>query len=445
MSVTEKAPLVERLRQGEGAVAIIGMGYVGLPLAVALSRHVRVIGFDINSEKVRLLSQGRVPADEVEELPLSELNLEFTDELGRLREAICYIVTVPTPVDAHRVPDLRPLRSASEIVGGALKEGDFVVYESTVYPGCTEEVCVPILEEKSGLRAGTQFKYGYSPERINPGDREHTLENVVKVVAGCDEDAREQIAALYELVVRAGVYRASSVRVAEAAKVIENTQRDLNIALMNELSLIFDRMGINTYEVIEAASTKWNFMPFTPGLVGGHCISVDPYYLTYKSQELGYTPQVILAGRKINDEMPLHIVRKVLYFLSEMGKAPAESALLQIGLTFKENVADLRNSKAIELAMELKRFKINVDVYDPLVGRFLQDGLLKKELPEGLEPLKELPRDKRYDIVMVAVPHESVVALGEADFARLLHPGGVLMDLKGKFYKKIRTLRIWTL
>lgn len=437
--------LLERLKSGEGALAVIGMGYVGLPVAVAFARHVRVIGFDINSEKVRWLAQGRVPADEVPELPLSELNIEFTDKVHHLREAICYIVTVPTPVDAHRVPDLGPLRSASETVGSVLKEGDFVIYESTVYPGCVEEVCVPILEERSGLQAGRHFKYGYSPERINPGDREHTLENVVKVVSGCDGTALEQIAALYDLVVRAGVYRAPSIKVAEAAKVIENTQRDLNIALMNELSLIFDRMGLNTYEVIDAAATKWNFMRFTPGLVGGHCISVDPYYLTYKSQALGYTPQVILAGRKINDEMPLHIVRKVLYLLSEMGKAPGESTILQIGLTFKENVADMRNSKAVELAVELQRFNIQVEVYDPLVSQLLDSGFRIAELPESLSLLRALPQNRKYDIVIVAVPHQQILSLTEKDFASLLQPRGVLMDLKGKFYMTIRGLRVWTL
>src|SRR5687767_14640450 len=326
-------------------LAVIGLGYVGLPIALEFAKKISVIGFDINEKRVEMMRNCIDPSNELVKEDFRNCDIYFTSKLDELKEANFFIVAVPTPVDQHNVPDLRPVKKASETIGKVIKKGDYVVYESTVYPGCTEEDCIPIIEKLSNLKFCEDFKVGYSPERINPGDKEHTLPNIIKVVAGCDEESLEEIANLYKLIVKAGVYRASSIKVAEAAKAIENTQRDLNIAFINELSIIFDRMGINTYEVLEAAGTKWNFMKFQPGLVGGHCIGVDPYYLTYKANQLGYKSQVILAGRAINDDMGAYVAQKaVQHIIKTSGNVKTARVLIK-GATFKENVSDVRNSK----------------------------------------------------------------------------------------------------
>ncbi len=346
-------------------LAVIGLGYVGLPIALEFARKISVIGFDISSKRIEMMKQGIDPSNELEKEAFKGCDITFTDSLDVLREARFFIVAVPTPVDEHNVPDLKPVKKASETVGKVVKKGDYVVYESTVYPGCTEEDCLPIIQKLSGLKNITDFKLGYSPERINPGDKKHTLATIVKVVSGCDAESLDTIAKVYELVVKAGVHRASSIKVAEAAKIIENTQRDLNIALMNELSIIIDKMDINTYEVLEAAGTKWNFLKFYPGLVGGHCIGVDPYYLTYKANELGYNSKVILAGRYINDNMSLYLARRVVrHIISNVTDVKAAKVLV-MGATFKENVSDIRNSKVADVLKELKEFYLNVDVVDP--------------------------------------------------------------------------------
>ena len=327
----------------EKKLAVIGLGYVGLPIALEFAKQISVIGFDINVERIEMMRQRIDPSKELEKESFNNCDIEFTDNLDKLREANFFIVAVPTPVDVNNVPDLIPVQSASRTIGKVVKKGDYVVFESTVYPGCTEEDCLPVIEKLSGLKNKTDFKLGYSPERINPGDKEHTLSSIVKVVSGCDEESLDTIAKVYELVVSAGVYKASSIKVAEAAKIIENTQRDLNIALMNELSIIFDKMNINTFEVLEAAGTKWNFLKFQPGLVGGHCIGVDPYYLTYKSNKLGYNSQVILAGREINDGMAAYIAKKVLQHIILSNGDLKKAKVLVMGATFKENVSDISN------------------------------------------------------------------------------------------------------
>jgi len=348
-------------------MAVIGLGYVGLPLAVAFAKHFPVVGFDVNEKRVQELQCGYDRNMEIPEEKLHNPFLLFTSNPDDLKGCDFFIITVPTPVDRAKRPDLSHLQEATRLVGRALSKGSLVVYESTVYPGCTEEVCIPILEQMSGLKAGVDFKVGYSPERINPGDQEHTLEKVVKVVAGQDRETTELLARVYGLVVTAGVYKASSIRTAEAAKVIENIQRDLNIALMNELAMLFHRMGLNTREVLAAARTKWNFLPFEPGLVGGHCIPVDPYYLTHKAQELGYHPELILAGRRINDSMAAYIARETVRLLIRTGKIVNGAKILVLGITFKENVSDVRNSQAMKLVQELEEYGCAVDAYDPRV------------------------------------------------------------------------------
>ncbi|GAB4270791.1 MAG: nucleotide sugar dehydrogenase [Deferrisomatales bacterium] len=358
--------LADRLLHGEAALAVVGLGYVGLPLAVAFGRRFPVVGFDVSEGKVASLREGIDPTGELSGDELRAARIHYTTNPGDLRRAAFVVVAVPTPIDRHKKPDLSPLEAASASIGDNLTPGTVVVFESTVYPGVTEDVCVPILERRSGLRAGADFKVGYSPERINPGDREHTLERIVKVVSGQDPETLETVARVYELVVEAGVHRAPSIRAAEAAKVIENTQRDLNIALMNELSIIFNRLGIETRDVLEAAGTKWNFLRFTPGLVGGHCIGVDPYYLTHKAEEVGYKPQVILAGRAINDGMGKYVAENVVKGLIRCGKAVQGSRVLVLGLTFKENVSDLRNSRVKDVIDELREYGVEVLAHDPL-------------------------------------------------------------------------------
>ncbi|HMY24316.1 MAG TPA: nucleotide sugar dehydrogenase, partial [Chitinophagales bacterium] len=351
------------------SIGVIGLGYVGLPIALELAKKFKVIGFDINQKRVEMMQNNIDPSNELSSSAFEGTDIVFTAETDVLKMATFFIVAVPTPVDEHNVPDLKPLIGASNTIAKVIKKGDYVVFESTVYPGCTEEDCVPIIEEKSGLKFIEDFKVGYSPERINPGDTLHTLTKITKIVAGCDDESLENIAAVYGAIIEPGVYKASSIKVAEAAKVIENTQRDLNIALMNELSQIFSLMNINTYDVLEAAGTKWNFLKFQPGLVGGHCIGVDPYYLTYKSNELGYKPQIILSGRSINDGMPNYIAKKIVQFLLKKGKNPSQCRALIMGATFKENVTDIRNSKVFNLYNELKDFQLDVEMVDALADK----------------------------------------------------------------------------
>lgn len=428
--------MYQELIQKKEKLAVIGLGYVGLPIALEFARKVSVIGFDINEERIKLMQQSIDPSNELAPEAFAHCDIEFTSCLDVLRQAKFFIVAVPTPVDEHNVPDLKYLKRASETIGKVIKKGDYVVFESTVYPGCTEEDCLPIIEKASGLKSGIDFKAGYSPERINPGDKKHTIRTVIKVVSGCDEEALEEIAKTYELVVDAGVHCASSIKVAEAAKIIENTQRDLNIALMNELSMIFDKMDINTYEVLEAAGTKWNFLPFTPGLVGGHCIGVDPYYLTYKAAELGYNSRVILAGRYTNDNMSLYVARKVVqHIISNVSDVKA-SKVLVMGATFKENVSDIRNSKVADVVKELREFYVNVDVVDPLAD--------SKELEHeyGFGLAEKLAAD--YDAVIVAVCHESYAELGEDYFASITKPHALIADLKGAYRGKIKNRNYWS-
>lgn len=417
-------------------LAVIGLGYVGLPIALEFAKKISVIGFDINEKRVEMMRNKIDPSNELESSAFEGRDIHFTTSLDELREAKFFVVAVPTPVDEHNVPDLTPVQKASQTIGKVVKKGDYVVFESTVYPGCTEEDCLPIIEKLSGLKNIADFKLGYSPERINPGDKKHTIRTVVKVVSGCDAESLEEIARTYELVVDAGVHRASSIKVAEAAKIIENTQRDLNIALMNELSIIFDKMGINTYEVLEAAGTKWNFLKFFPGLVGGHCIGVDPYYLTYKASELGYNSRVILAGRYINDNMSNYLARKVVQHIISHVSDVKSSRVLVMGATFKENVSDIRNSKVADVVNELKSFFLNVDVVDP----FADSDELQHEYGFGLVP--EAGND--YDAVIVTVCHEPYKALDDQYFTSITKPDALIADLKGTYRGKVKNRNYWS-
>jgi len=415
--------MLEALRKKEKKISLIGLGYVGLPIALEFAKNFSVIGFDINEERVALMKKAIDPSKELESNNFQGRDILFTSDPEDLRQAHFHIVAVPTPVDSHKVPNLRPVLSASKTVANILKKGDYVVYESTVYPGCTEEDCLPILESISGLKIGTDFKLGYSPERINPGDKNHTLTKIVKVVSGCDEESSKVVADVYDSIIEAGVYRAASIKVAEAAKVIENTQRDLNIALMNELSVIFDMMDIDTKEVLEAAGTKWNFLKFFPGLVGGHCIGVDPYYLTYKAQKLGYSPEVILSGRNINDSMPARIAQNLLEKLVLAKKNPSQSRVLVKGITFKENVSDIRNSKVADLVKAIKQYGIPTDVIDP----FASQEEVKHEYDIDLSSSSE----GKYDAIIVAVNHDQYKSLSHADFKNMMTEKPILFDLKG--------------
>ena len=418
-------------------LAVIGLGYVGLPIALEFAKKIKVIGFDINAKRVEMMRNGVDPSQELEKEAFEGCDIHFTNNLDELKEASFFIVAVPTPVDEHNVPDLLPVQRASETIGKVIKKGDYVVFESTVYPGCTEEDCLPIIENLSGLKNITDFKLGYSPERINPGDKEHTLTKIVKVVSGCDDESLETIAKVYELVVSAGVHRASSIKVAEAAKIIENTQRDLNIALMNELSIIFDKMNINTYEVLEAAGTKWNFLKFQPGLVGGHCIGVDPYYLTYKSKELGYDSQVILAGRNINDGMAGYVAKKVLQHIIVNNGNVKDAKVLVMGATFKENVSDIRNSKVADVVRELRSFSLKVEVSDP----FAESAELQHEYGFGLVP--EIGTG--YDAVIITVPHQPYKKFDDAYFASITKEKALIADLKGIFRGQVSGRTYWSL
>ncbi len=418
-------------------LAVIGLGYVGLPIALEFAKKIKVIGFDINAERVAMMQNKIDPSKELESGAFENCDIEFTNDLDVLRSANFFIVAVPTPVDEQNVPDLVPVQRASETIGKVIKKGDYVVFESTVYPGCTEEDCVPIIEKLSGLKMVDDYKIGYSPERINPGDKEHTISTIIKVVSGCCEESLDTIAKVYELVVKAGVHKASSIKVAEAAKIIENTQRDLNIALMNELSIIFDKMNINTFEVLEAAGTKWNFLKFQPGLVGGHCIGVDPYYLTYKSKKLGYYSQVILAGREINDGMAAYVAKKVLKHIIKSNGNIKDAKVLVMGATFKENVSDIRNSKVADVIKELKSYSLNVDVVDS----FASSEELEHEYGFGLA---ENPGND-YDAVIVTVPHNDYKNLDGKYFESITKPAALVADLKGIYRGKITNRDYWSL
>ncbi|MFT3756158.1 MAG: Vi polysaccharide biosynthesis UDP-N-acetylglucosamine C-6 dehydrogenase TviB [Pseudoxanthomonas sp.] len=409
---------------GQIRIAVIGLGYVGLPLAVAFGRRYPTLGFDINGQRVGELRSGHdhtleVSAEELRETP----QLQFSDDPEALKGCNVFIVTVPTPIDEYKRPDLRPLESASRTVGKAISRGGVAIYESTVYPGATEETCVPIIERESGLKFNQDFFTGYSPERINPGDKEHRLETILKVTSGSTPETADFVDALYRSIITAGTHKASSIRVAEAAKVIENTQRDVNIALINELALIFHRLGIDTHEVLEAAGTKWNFLPFRPGLVGGHCIGVDPYYLTHKAQQIGYHPDVILAGRRINDGMGSHVARRVAKLMARRNLPVAGANVLLLGLAFKENCPDLRNTRVVDIIAELRSYNANVDVHDPWVDA----GEAKHEY--GLDLVAE-PAPGRYDAIVLAVSHREFVALGADGIRKLGKPGAVLFDVK---------------
>jgi len=429
--------IYEALINKQAKLSVIGLGYVGLPIALEFSKHINVVGFDVKPERVAMMNNHIDPSNELDKSAFDGCNITFTSNADDLKQCNFFIVAVPTPIDEHKLPDLTPVIKASESVGKALKKGDYVVYESTVYPGCTEEDCVPILEKMSGLKFMQDFKVGFSPERINPGDKAHSLTQIKKITSGCDPEAAENIAKVYEIIIKAGVHRASAIKVAEAAKIIENTQRDINIALMNELSIIFDIMGINTYEVLEAAGTKWNFLKFSPGLVGGHCIGVDPYYLLHKAKQLGYHASMINSGRALNDSMGTRIADKVVKMIINAGKEITKSKVLIMGMTFKENVTDIRNSRIIDIINELKYFRVNCDVVDAFADH---DEVMKEY---GVDMSKE-PTGK-YDAIIVAVNHRPYMELTEDYFKSISAENGILVDVKGVLRGKIKDLKYWSL
>ena len=417
-------------------IAVLGMGYVGLPLALALAdTGLPVVGFDVNEQLITALQNERDPNDEVSAARLAKSGARFTAHAADLAEATIFIIAVPTPVTKAKKPDLSAVISACAAIGPALKKGDLVVLESTVYPGVTEDVCGPELERLSGLKAGPDFALGYSPERINPGDAEHSLERVIKVISAQDDATLDRVEALYKPVAVGGLHRASSIKTAEAAKIIENTQRDLNIALVNEFSLIFSRMGLDTLEVLEAAGTKWNFLPFRPGLVGGHCIGVDPYYLTYRAQQLGYQPEVILAGRRINDKMGRHVAQTLVKEMVGQGRDLKACKVLVLGFAFKENCADIRNTRVADIVEELASFSVKSDIYDP---RASSDAILEHYGFDALDALPETP----YDAVVLAVGHNEFVELGVDAIRALCGPTGILYDIKGIFDMSKTDLRL---
>ena len=422
----------------EKTIAIIGLGYVGLPLALEFSKKYRVVGFDINPKRVDMLNRHEDPSKEVSAEEFKGCDISFSHKLDDIANCNFYVVAVPTPIDEGKNPDLKPLVGASKTVGKVLKKGDYVVFESTVYPGCTEEDCIPVMEVESGLSfANNDFKVGYSPERINPGDKVNTLTKILKIVSGNDAESLEEIASLYGSIITAGIHKAPTIKVAEAAKIIENTQRDLNISLMNELSLIFDKMNINTYDVIEAAGTKWNFLKFSPGLVGGHCIGVDPYYLTYKATELGLHPRVIAAGRFTNDMMGAHIAKVAIKKLISNDKQIKGAKILILGATFKEDVADIRNSKIIDIVKELKSYSVDVEVVDPRADSeevFEEYGFhLADKIGSG------------YDGIIAAVSHKEYRALDEKYFLSICNAKSFILDLKGIYRGKFNELEYWSL
>lgn len=430
--------LYERLIAKEAKIGVIGLGYVGLPIALAFAKKLSVVGFDINKKRIDLMRKGIDPSNELDPADFENCDIHFTADPAELGEVNFFIVAVPTPIDEHNKPDLKPLLGASATVGKVLKKGDYIVFESTVYPGCTEEDCIPILEAESGLKFVQDFKVGYSPERINPGDREHTITKILKVVSGCDAESLEIISRVYEVIVEPGVHKASSIKVAEAAKIIENTQRDVNIALMNELSIIFNRLGINTYEVLEAAGTKWNFLRFSPGMVGGHCIGVDPYYLTYKAEELGYHARIINSGRYVNDSMGYYVAKQTVKKILAQGKNVAGAKVLVMGATFKEDVSDIRNSKVADVVKELRSYMVDVEVSDP----HADSEELEHEYGFGLI---DAPRNY-YDAIIVAVNHREYVNMGAAEFRKMFRDEkGILVDIKGIYRKKQLGFNYWSL
>ncbi|MCX6329430.1 MAG: nucleotide sugar dehydrogenase [Bacteroidia bacterium] len=429
--------MFKKLVNKETKLSVIGLGYVGLPIALEFAKKIKVIGFDIKSDRVEMMKKGIDPSNELPAEAFRNTDILLTSDPKDLKEASFHIIAVPTPTNNYNLPDLAPVLRASEIVGRILKKDDYVVYESTVYPGCTEEDCIPVLEKFSKLKCGKDFKVGFSPERINPGDHNHTLNKIVKVTSGCDEVAAENIAKTYELIIKAGVYRASSIKVAEAAKIIENTQRDINIAFMNELSLIFNRLGVNTFEVLEAAGTKWNFLKFYPGLVGGHCIGVDPYYLSYKAKALGYHPQMIDSGRFINDSMGRYIGKQTVKKIIAADKNPNDARVLIMGITFKEDVTDIRNSKVVDIISELTDFGVSVDVIDP--------GANPHEVKEEYQiELKKEPSGI-YDAIILAVCHKQYLKLDEKWFAPFLNKEGIVVDVKGVLRGRIKNHTYWSL
>lgn len=429
--------IYQKLINKKTKLSLIGLGYVGLPIALEFAKKISVIGFDISEERVEMMKNSKDPSDELEPEAFKDCDITFTTDPEDLKKAAFHIVAVPTPIDSHNMPDLSPLISATKTVGKILKNGDYVLFESTVYPGATEEDCIPILEELSGLKFIQDFKVGYSPERINPGDKINTLSTVVKIVSGCDSESLDNIASTYELVVKAGVHRAPNMKVAEAAKVIENTQRDVNIAFMNELSIIFNRMGINTYDVLEAAGTKWNFLNFYPGLVGGHCIGVDPYYLAYKAKEFRYHPQIINSGRFVNDSMGFYVAKQLVKKMIDKGKKILNTKVLVMGVTFKEDVSDLRNSKVADLINELESYGVLVEVADPHASA--------KEVKEeyGFELTEDIADD--YNAIVVAVSHKNYMKFDESYFKSITANNAILVDLKGIYRNRIKELSYWSL
>ena len=419
--------LYEKLVSGEEKLSLVGLGYVGMPIAVALAKKIKVVGFDLNEAKIDLYKNGVDPTNEVGDEVIRNTKVEFTADPAKLKEAKFHIVAVPTPVNEDHTPDLSPVEGASRILGQNLTKGSVVVFESTVYPGVTEDICVPILEKESGLTCGVDFKIGYSPERINPGDKVHRLETITKIVSGMDEETLDTVAKVYELVVEVGVYRAESIKVAEAAKVIENSQRDINIAFMNELSIIFHKMGIDTKSVLEAAGTKWNFLPFMPGLVGGHCIGVDPYYLTYKAEQLGYHSQIILSGRRINDDMGKYVAESLVKALIKANIAVKHAKVAILGFTFKENCPDTRNTKVIDIYRELGEYGIVPMVVDP------EADAAEAERLYGIT-FQTMDEIKDVDALIIAVAHEQFLSLDKEKISSFYHPAHkrkVLLDLKG--------------
>lgn len=431
--------IYEQLIKKEKSLCVVGLGYVGLPIALEFAKAIKVVGFDINAERVEMMRNHIDPSNELSAEAFANCDITFTNQPQDLADVGFYIIAVPTPINNMNLPDLGPVISASRTVGKVLKKGDYVVYESTVYPGCTEDDCVPVLEELSGLKMGTDFKVGYSPERINPGDKVNTLRSIIKIVSGCDAESLDQIDAVYSLVIDAGLHRAASIKVAEAAKIIENTQRDVNIALINELSLIFGKMGLNTYDVLEAAGTKWNFLKFQPGLVGGHCIGVDPYYLVYKAKKMGYFSKVISSARYVNDSMGAYVGKQTVKKIMEMGKNALESKVLVMGATFKENVSDIRNSKVIDIIRELESFSVHVDIIDP----HADSAELQHEYGQSL--VAEAAANS-YEAIIIAVAHNEYLHLPETHFKSLLKDGnGVLVDIKGTYRNQIKDLPYWSL
>ena len=429
--------MIKEVKSKKSIIAVIGLGYVGLPIALEFAKKAKVIGFDIHPGRIKMLQNNQDPSKELGSDAFDKCDIMFTSDAADLKKANVFIIAVPTPIDDAKLPDLKPLLGATANVGKALKKGDYVISESTVYPGCTEDDCVPVLEKKSGLKFNQDFKVGYSPERINPGDKKHTLQTVIKVVSGSDAESLSEIAQLYEMVVDAGVHRAASIKVAEAAKIIENTQRDVNIALINELSIIFNKLGINTYEVLEAAGTKWNFLQFYPGLVGGHCIGVDPYYLTHKAKQVGYHAKIINSGRYVNDSMGFYLGKQTVKKIISSGVNIMEARVLVLGATFKENVSDIRNSKVVDLNKEMESFSVHVEVMDPHAD--------SKELKDnyGFGLIKEAKG--KYNAVVVAVNHDVYANLTEDDFSKWLAPNGIVVDVKGSYRNKINKYKYLSL